>query len=136
MNSVTQQTLAQFAEEAAEIVEEYTVDVPPVFPTIEEMVQHMATLNDDWYGSTTPKQMFALAMAEVLFQALAEDRVWLRRKPLFGAVYRPGPPCLNCGRKTIPATGIEGNEEIHVWHCPGCGMQSPVSQDCKEGAMS
>ena len=137
MNSVTQQILSRLAEDAEEIVEEYTADVPPVFPTMEEVVQHIATLNDDWYGSTTPKQVFALAMAEVLFQALAEGRIWLRWKPLFGATYPSGPPCLNCGReRTVAATAIEANEEVPIWRCPDCGTETAVDTDDAEGRMS
>ena len=48
MNSTTQRILSRLAEDAEEIVEEYTADVPPVFPTMEEMVQCVATLTDNW----------------------------------------------------------------------------------------
>ena len=146
MNSATQQILFRLAEDAAEIVEEYTVDVPTIFPTMEEVAEHMATLNDDAYGGTTPKQVFALAMAEVLFTALAEGQVWLRWRPLFGSEYPPGlpvrctqtgPPCTTCGLKhVVAATSVEGNEELPVWRCPGCGTETPVDVDDAEGRAS
>jgi len=92
---------------------------------------------DEGLVTLDEERVAALRAAAAVFSALHRGTVWLRHKPLFGSEYPPGPPCTTCGLDhTVAATSIEGDEELHVWRCPGCGAETPVEVDHTEGRMS